>query len=451
MIAMRYAIDLLTPNRLDIVARIPFAKALISGSGTTWGLHVYSQYLQFMSKGQYGEDFKFSQADYIQEFCALVKSITINGFKEEFGFVPLVNGEVINGAHRVATCIALNLRVSCQEVNGNPEIQNYAVLQNRGIPQYLLDYLVLEYVKLKDSARAFVLLDSTEETLRKILKDFSNTESILCIKQISLTEIGKRRIIDLMYSHNDWWTFELLERFVNERFNSPSNNCFVLVFDSTGIKDIRTLKETLRAHLSKDEFERKLHGTDDQTDTIQLCETILNSNGLFFLNNSPIGAEHRIQGLISSSGTLPKTLVGSAPLELYGLREARDLDFASAELEIEKYDDRLEIADLIGYDLDAESLVCDPRFFTSYKSLKFASLPSVLFYKSNRMQNKDIEDVKLISNFLLHECDTYLDSRVRTSAFVLENSRKKLLLRNKITSLLPHSVKNLLKSVFRVP
>jgi hypothetical protein len=448
---MRNAVELLTPNRLDIVARIPFAKALISGSGTNWGLHVYRQYLQFMSKGQYGEDFKFSQSDYIQEFCALVKSINVNGFKEEFGFIPLVNGEVNNGAHRVATCIALNLQVSCQAVNGNPEIQNYAELQNRGIPEYLLDYLVLEYVKLKDSARAFVLLDSTEETLRKMLKDFSNKDSILCIKQISLSEIGKRRMIDLMYSHNDWWTFELLERFVNERFNTPSNNCYVLVFDSTGFKDIRTLKETLRTHLSKDEFERKLHGTDGQTDTIQLCETILNSNGLFFLNNSPIGAEHRIQGLISRSGTLPKTLVGSAPLELYGLREARDLDFASTELEKEKYDDRLEISDLFGYNLDADSLNCDPRFFAKYKNLKFAALPSVLFYKGNRMQNKDIEDVRLISNFLLHDCDTYLDSRMRNSAFVLENSRKKLLMRNRITALLPHPVKNLLKSIFKVP
>ncbi len=441
------AIDLLTPQRLDIIARIPLADALISGEYSTWGLHVYVEYLKCMTKGVYGEDSKYSQLDYILEFGKLVNSIKTDGFDPETSTVPIRNSQIVNGAHRVATCISLNLNVAVDEISAGSECQNYEVLQKNGLPDYLLDYLVLNFVRRKASARAFVLLDSPAETLRKVVADFPNSESILCVKSFNLSEIGKRRIIDLMYSHNSWWTIGLLERFVAERFTSGINNCSLIVFDSTNVIDIQAFKENLRKNLETSEFERKLHGTDFQEDTVELCKTLLNENGIFFLNMAPYGAEERVARLVAAQDFENSVLVGSAPLEIFGIREARDLDYMTANVARKENLDSLLTVNPGGYRLDAESLNVDPRFFIEYKDLKFASLPSLLFYKSSRVETKDLRDLELVVNFLSNHSSTYAKSETKASAFILEKSRRRYLWRSRISPFIPKFLKKFLRKV----
>ena len=441
------AIDLLTTTRLDIVARIPLARALINGQGLSWGIHVYSEYLNAMTSGHYVEDGKSSLADYVREYFQLVKSIELNGFDHEIGVIPTVDGKVVNGAHRLAACISLELPVVCTEVTGSPERQDYDLLQKKGLPDHILQYLVLEFVKLKSSTRAFILLDSSIETLRKILGHFPSPDMVICVREIKLTEIGKRRIIDLMYSHNEWWSIEFLERFVSERFESGNDNCFVIYFDSMPVSNLQIFKETVRNELPPSEFNRKLHGTDFHEDTILLSQTTLSDNGIFFLNNSPFGSESRISELVEVSRSAEQVMVGSAPLELFGLRSARDIDLVFDTRDFLDHESLNEIANLSGYGLSAESLVHDPRLFVRYKNLKFAALSTTLFYKSQRLESKDKEDTALIARFLQSDRAIYFSSQVKSAAFVMEKSRRRTYLRNNIAGMVPNPIKNLIKRI----
>jgi hypothetical protein len=441
------AIDLLSTTRLDVVARIPLARALISGRGLAWGVCVYSEYLKAMTKGHYDEGGKSSLADYVREYCQLVNSIQMQGFDTKLGTVPTVDGKIVNGAHRLATCISLNISITCSEGIGSPERQDYDSLQKNGLPDFILQYLVLEYIRLKKSTRALVLLDSSPETLRSVIAEFPHRDMIICVREIKLTEIGKRRIIDLMYSHNDWWSIEFLERFVAERFESKNDTCFVIYFDAFPISNLQSFKESLREKLPQSEFNRKLHGTDFHYDTILLAQTTLNDNGIFFLNNSPIGSESRISSLFEGAQNSEHVMVGSAPLELFGLRDARDIDFALDESEMFNGVSLSETEGLTGYGLNPESLTQDPRLFVRYKNLKFAALSTTIYYKSKRLEAKDKEDVALIARFLQSDRAVYFSSQVKSAAFVMEKSRRRDFLRNRISSKVPVSVKSIVRKI----
>ena len=441
------AIDLLSTTRLDVVARIPLARALITGQGLTWGIYVYSEYLKAMTGGNYAEDGKISLADYVREYCELVNSIQAKGFDPNLGEIPTVQGKIVNGAHRLATCISLDISVVCSEGTGSPELQDYELLQKNGVPDHILQYLVLEFIKLKKSTRAFILLDSSEETLRKILVEFPNHDMIICVREIKLTEIGKRRIIDLMYSHNEWWSIEFLEKFVAERFESGNDACFVIYFDSLPVSNLQKFKESLREKLPPSEFNRKLHGTDFHEDTVLLSQTTLSDNGVFYLNNSPIGSESRICSLFNESKSSEHVMVGSAPLELFGLRDARDIDLVLDTTDMLAGESSRETADLTGYGLNAESLIHDPRLFARYKNLKFAALSATIFYKSQRLEEKDKEDVALIARFLQSDRAVYSSSHVKSVAFVMEKSWRRTYLRNKISRKVPKPVKILIRRI----
>lgn len=409
-----------------------------------------------MTNGKYNEDSKFNQFDYIREYFNLMDSLGRKGFLEDSHPVPTVDGQIVNGAHRLAICIAQGLPIYAEEVARMPEIQDSELLRKRGFPNHLVDYLMLEYIKIKCGVRAYVLLDSSEDILRIILKNLPSSYSILGVKALNLSSIGKRRIVDLMYSHNEWWELDLLESFVKERFTENLNQTFIIFYEPQAHSEIQEVKERLRGFLPAGNFERKLHGTDEHFDTCLLATASLNRNSVDFLNNAPFGSESRIKSLMDTQQNFSDlgtpVLVGSGPLELFGIRQARDLDWIFPFFPGKsKSSDHLD-ADLNGYAIDRSKFIDDPSFFGQYKDIKFASLSATLFWKTNRREKKDIHDLELISEFLSKPRMTYSNNDIKAVAHVLENKTRILYYKNQVKRLVPNKIKVFLKGFFlRVP
>lgn len=113
----------LTDRRLDLVIRYAYAKELLQGTPTKEVEHLYEKLVKTTSGGAeepvWNKTFSFF-SDYEQKrgvkafkdaFWELLHSMKEKGFQKEF-FIPIDKyGEPINGAHRIAAAMALDIPV----------------------------------------------------------------------------------------------------------------------------------------------------------------------------------------------------------------------------------------------------------------------------------------------------------------------------------------------------
>jgi len=94
---------------------------------------------------------------------------------------------------------------------------------------------------------------------------------------------------------------------------------------------------------------------------------------------------------------------GSSVLSIYGLREARDIDFIHTYKK-NIHTKMLGVTDhnsASNYHVqDRFSLVNDPRYFFYYSGFKVISLEQLKQYKVNRNEKKDIIDLNLINSIV---------------------------------------------------
>lgn len=113
--------DCLTEKRLDIVIRYLYAKELLQGIEEGEGSRLYTKFIEkkgieepltnkvFAFFSDY--DQKIGVPAYKDSFQKLITSMKRNGFEKEY-FIPLdKHGEIINGAHRLAAALALEIPV----------------------------------------------------------------------------------------------------------------------------------------------------------------------------------------------------------------------------------------------------------------------------------------------------------------------------------------------------
>ncbi len=111
-------VSLLDENRMDIIVRYIYAKALLEDKDVEKAKKLYDKMIMAIHKGeeptQNGTNAYFSDytqkkgvEDFDEAFIALLKSMKENGFKRE-KFIPLdADGKMINGSHRLAAALAL--------------------------------------------------------------------------------------------------------------------------------------------------------------------------------------------------------------------------------------------------------------------------------------------------------------------------------------------------------
>jgi len=444
--------DLVNPLRLDITSRTVLARAILRNWSISWPFELYKEINDKVHQNKWNELPKQNSFDYLASFIDLINSLKNSGYLNELGIIPLTKGSPVNGAHRIAAAHCLGLLVPIMETNLVPEIQNIDFLHSIGVGDIYLDAMVCEYAALIESTRVFVCLGISDDEFSNIQSTIEQYSQIVATKKIELTEIGKRRLIDLMYSHNDWWRISVLEKFVHERFTPSDTKAHIIVYDSRDCSDITELKKVLRSHLSEGEFDRKIHGSDYHFDTLNITRTIFSDSSIHFLNNAPIGSEVRILENLSESdfsmqSESPSVLAGSATLECYGIRNASDIDFISLDETLENFGPFVKSTRALA-GLRDDDLILDPRNYFDYKEIRSLSLPALLRFKTDRSEVKDLNDIALVSTFLSSTSSTYLSLQTEKAAFVtkkIERRKKNLVA---IWIRMPNFVKNLFRKLF---
>jgi hypothetical protein len=403
--------QLISTNRLDVFTKTSYARSIQMKQNLNWPKIVYNEYLKKIEpKSGFSEDnLKYSLVDYETSFLSLFESICSEGFNENVSTIPMGKTGITNGAHRLAICLALNLQPYISESVEADHIYDYRFMRSIGYDPEFLEYTILEYLRYSQNVKVLCLMNIQPSITQEILKEIHETSKVLFSKRVELTKIGGRRIIEVLYAQNEWWRGELLENLYLERFSDMDSSITCIFIDEEEIAKVIETKNRIRLKYAKHLYAKKIHSTDNFKETRLLGEAILSKSSLHFLNNSPIGSETRLLTIIdeffTSNPDLRKEEIvfdSSAILEMYGLRQASDLDFISIDEKFigNKNKKLVEChnSEYVKFPIAIPELIYSPISYFYCHGFKFLDLHLVNLFKSLRGEVKDRDDIQLIHN-----------------------------------------------------
>jgi len=400
--------ELLTSSRFDLFARTNFVRSELQGFGHSWGRSIYRDFILATSrdnrgKEEWGEDnSKFNLADYERSFRNLISSIESNGYLEKFGAIPISNGIITNGAHRLAVCLVTNNDIPVEnQTSLEPPNYDYKWLISKGMNSQNLDQMALDFVRASQNCRVLVFFGQDDRTMDEIFKyqDSDETQTVIYNKKLNLSEIGIRRIIQVCYQMNNWWNDNYLEKMHLERFENRNKTIYISIIKTHSQENFIEYKNYLRETFCSKEFERTIHGTDDLNDTFEVLSTLLNQNGLFFVNNSPIGSETRIMNILRNEASIIKSenfaIDGSASKEMLGKGRANDIDYISL-MHSEEINLKKKIFDrhekfYQGLPLDYREIIFDARLHFLWGGFKFVTKNAADFLRSEAILDSELK------------------------------------------------------------
>lgn len=418
---------LLTPERLDVLARLDFAEGHLRGRQTSWAQLLYRELLEATNPfGDFAEDgVKFSIKDYESSFIALIDSLRLRGFNPALSRIPVTSFGVVNGAHRLAACLALNLKPSIEKSNDHQATHySFRGLVNAGVSKDQTEYLAWRFIQKKNLTRGFLFSNINAEDFIRCLsflrKKIGRPE--VYSGELDLSDIGKRRLLQLAYGHLEWWDDSLLEKLVAERHLGISRSNFFVVVSIEQEGDELELKSGLRRLLGgRLGLDRQIHGTDNHYETVRLAECLLNKNSRQFLNMAPIGAEYRLFSEFSNRGIHEKyednsdwCIDGGAVLEMFGMRRASDIDYivgSDSPIRFPRAD--LHNSLFKSNSMHPDDVIYDPRKHFRFLGIKFTSLAETSANSIRKSDPKSISDVVLIGRAFSTNPPAYSEFRPR--------------------------------------
>lgn len=440
---------LVSGNRLDVFARTGFVRDRRDGELGNWSRSLYRNFL--MASGVDGHGFengtRSTLADYFRNFEQLIDSLHSGGFKSEISSIPLSKQGITNGAHRLAIALELGMRVHIENSDEIFSPYDYRWMRRRGLASLFVDAMAFELISYTPMARATVIFGQEKQIIDAIENELLESAEIIIRKQIQLSEIGKRRSVQLCYDHNSWWKNTHLEKLTAERFPQGESHLDVIFSLEKHVGNVRDRKTLLRRILPTGHFERRIHGSDEYFDTFYLAECLLNQNSIDFLNSSPIGSESRILSALGgnlicrnpSETSRDWCIDGSSTLEIHGLRMAKDLDFITLPNSMQPAE-LLNIAELHNDSyqsgvVEFSQVIRDPRKHLRFKGIKFISLAALMQIKFQQKDSKAVVDRQLMINWtqsplrLYQTADLRVLGRLERFAYWITSKLNKALLR----------------------
>jgi len=275
----------------------------------------------------------------------------------------------------------------------------------------LADLGAYEFTKSSEYAYIATLHSSVpNEKINEIEALFSQSGKIYYKKEIDLSFEGYVNLKKLSYQGNKWIgsqsnNYEGATKHAEKSFGSNPLRVYVLIYDD--IEILNKTKNSVRDICGIGNF--SIHITDNREESISLARYLLNNSSISFWSNvdtnfnfdKPENHISKFKSLLNKNGSNTENfcIVGSYSLSLFGIRQARDLDYifidnscsiSSTEIDNHGHEDELYFGKTINQ-------ILDPRCYFYLYGIKFINLPSLLIYKSRRNEYpKDTNDIGYI-------------------------------------------------------
>jgi len=338
-------INLLTPPRLDVVAKYIYAKHKEKNVHCNWALELYKNHLYAVNRFYEGSPRKRGFNDFLKSFCVTLESIKQKGFDPNISAIPVdkyLNPR--NGAHRVGACILYNCRPTCQMVNPINHImyldENW--LKQKGLEQKYLDDMALTYCTLKKNTYIAMVMPVAIGKDSEIKEIFDQYGMIVYQKKVFLNWNGAINLVCQAYKGEPW-----LGNFDNSfagaqhkarccfpqdhRTNNPLR---VFLFECSSLEKVRKCKEKIRELFSVENH--SIHVNDTHEQAIIAAQSFFVQNSIHFLNHAkPREFKNFLKFLeeyknwIHENNIDPEDLCieSGAVLSAYGIRDCGDIDF----------------------------------------------------------------------------------------------------------------------------
>lgn len=462
------AIDLLSPQRFDILSKYIYIKNIKNEYSQEWALKIYREHLKAFGGVSFNEgdsSGKNSFEIYLRRFNTIINSIRIEGFKNDISLIPVGEGGVaIDGAHRIAACIYYNAPINVVEFDYIENIYDYSYFQNHGLQTIYMDQMALEYCRLKKTTKLAVLFPISYEFYDKVIDILNNYGDIVYEKSVKLTDIGKKNLIRQIYKGEKWIGKRTEEtsgflRHINERFTGKIPVTFIFI-DAHSEQGMVEAKSIIRDICG--ENNNSIHINDTHIETIRLAEQVLNENSIEFWNN---GRPELSRNFLKLFDEYKDIIYGKelnkdnfcidagGVLAIYGLRETGDLDFLTKYNGVDFYNNiNNHNMELRFYNSSLNNLIFNPTNYFYYDGMKFLTLENVKKMKSCRNEFKDKRDVLLINNFISNEYKKFKFWRKKIYyEMIVFRTKWKSILKNSIKAIAPAYIWDFIKKVYNIP
>lgn len=452
---------LLSMNRLDVIAKYIYAKSYLKGCADGWPLDLYREHLRVFNNFTENDcSGKQTFEDFLSSFKQLIDSMRTQGFDDSQSLIPVdTDGVIIDGAHRLATCLALELPAHTVVLDYHNRHYGPNYFLAAGMDINIVETLILQHIALQESTRVAVVFPVVWKRLEAIRSMISSEHAILHTKQLNLTERGKANFIRSLYQGEEWvashsgYTPAVLHT-VTERFQAD-NPVVLMFFEEPDLSIVRALKEEIRATFDLGNL--PVHINDYHEEALHLAQLTLNKNSMHWLNFAcPEKTPHfrqlfdRAKTDASFANPDAIALDSSAVLAAYGIRDVADLDILKLDegggSALDDHDDQL-----VYHSHSKLNLILNPAYFFWFEGVKFLSLQIVRSMKLERNDPKDRIDLELIERIL--ETNNSLLQRLRlfTLKFDLTLVRIKARIRHALIRWLPPAVKKALRIALNSP
>ena len=418
-----HPINFLNSSRFDILAKYIYANFLKKNVDSTFGLDLYKEHLKVWNDCRHG-DGKDGLQVYLDTFHELLSSIKEKGFDPDESLINTTEDlKLLNGGHRVATCLLNNEEV-CYEVGGAGQTDvNYKYFMDRnefvlgGLSVEWCDAIATEYCKIKPNTFILTIFSSAQGHQQEVEDIIKKQFDIFYKKTVYLFNNGPLNLMKQMYC-GEAWGGDATNDFPGLR--SKASLCFqsdspATIYVITAKNKNKTLFGTVAEAVSVKEKVRNIfqignhsiHINDTKEETLRLSRCLLNNNSIHFMNNAGPSYFNNFENYINFfRGYIQDNdldmedycVTASSVLSRYGLREGNDLDYLHRGQEIHGHDMiHSHNSYATGrYHVPVDDVIYNPLNHFYFNDVKYASLDVVKKLKEKRMEEKDKIDLKLI-------------------------------------------------------
>ncbi len=437
---------LLRSNRFDVPIKFAFAEALTRGEPPEWLTQAYLDNIRAFNGFFEAIPEKNSPEDFLRSFRQTFESLRRFGFDAKESRISVNwDGQVVDGAHRLACAAALDLDVIVERSAERPDYGQF-FFEGRGQPVSVSDLTARVVLSYNRSTRLFFVWGCVSPTVDAEIHESLNSLGHVNYRRSEMLPLREvvslKRILYSGREHQSWTGdgrdgFSGIRRHARSSFGRFPTRTY-LVSDA-GDSALRDFKVAIRDRIGLGNY--PVHTTDTWEETKKVGEFLYGTDHRMILRHLNLGwdfeadrfamANHN-HARFEFSSLPPRFLItGSSTLDILGIRNRRDVDYLSDQDlspgAVPEGDNHGE--ERHHYSAPIEELLSDPQYSFQLGGVRYLSPRELLRFKARRREwPKDFVDaaalitvmVRAIPDWILPFITSFydlrrLEQRVRSS------------------------------------
>ncbi|MFA6527020.1 MAG: hypothetical protein WCT20_01200 [Candidatus Babeliales bacterium] len=272
---------LMTSRRFDLMAKYIYAKAYDEGVKSHWPTEIYLAHLGAWVDWQDGLSHKYGQESFLKAFNSVLDSVKNDGYNPDRAPIPFGDGDILDGAHRVTSCLLYGYDVKCCVVSHRRAratsffFRDFKRYYRKGLDAVYLDAMALQYCYLNKNARMVLFSPALES-------------------DVDIKGLLDKKGVDVIYAKHVRLTRDALSNFIalhKEGFGGLGSVDDDIHDDQWDGYAMLVVLDTSEEELFARYLNDRIPGinvvySNDYTEAVECAQTFFNKNSIQFLHHT---------------------------------------------------------------------------------------------------------------------------------------------------------------------